>query len=164
MLLSDRNVAVLAAAGSRKTESIIDAALALRDGRTLIVTFTNENQRHIVSRIEAKAGHVPPHISVMGWFAFLINQCAKPYQRSLTRAPLVISGLNFVGTRRRSVSKQSPAYFLDSSNQLYRDGVADFVMMLNNATGGSVVKRLERVYSHIFVDEVQDLGGFDLDV
>lgn len=47
---------------------------------------------------------------------------------------------------------------------MYRDGVSDFVVQLNMKTRGTVVRRLERVYTHIFIDEVQDLVGYDLDV
>jgi DNA helicase-2/ATP-dependent DNA helicase PcrA len=47
---------------------------------------------------------------------------------------------------------------------LYRDGVSDFVVTLDNETHGAVVGRLERIFTHIFLDEVQDLVGYDLDV
>jgi len=76
--LTETNLAILAAAGSRKTEYIIESALEVSLGRVLLLTFTSENQRHIVNRIEAKAGAIPPHITVMGWFSFLISQGAKP--------------------------------------------------------------------------------------
>jgi len=47
---------------------------------------------------------------------------------------------------------------------MYRDGVSDFVAMLNRQTNGNVVGRLEKVFTHIFIDEIQDLVGYDLDV
>jgi len=158
------NVAILAAAGSRKTDHIVESALAVTDGRVLITTYTNENQRQIVSRIEQKVGAIPPHISVMGWFSFLIAQCAKPYQRALTGAPLIIKGLNFKGRRNRFTKKSNIRYFLDNNADIYRDGVSDFVVALNEKTEGAVVERLERIFTHIFIDEVQDLVGYDLDV
>jgi DNA helicase IV len=37
------------------------------------------------------------------------------------------------------------------------------VVTLNQMTRGAVVDRLERIFTHIFVDEVQDLVGYDLD-
>lgn len=160
----NKNVAILAAAGSRKTEHIVDSALAVADGRVLITTYTSENQRQIISRIEKKVGAIPPHITVMGWFSFLIAECAKPYQRALTSEPLRINGLNFTGRRHRFTKKSNPHYYLDSNDALYRDGVSDFVFRLDNATRGAVVGRLERIFSHIFVDEMQDLVGYDLDV
>ena len=143
------NTVVLAAAGSRKTEHVIESALDVTNGRVLITTYTNENQRHIIRRIEDKVGAIPPNITIMGWFAFLISQCAKPYQRAITGEPLKIRGLNFTGRRNRFTRKSDLQYFLDSSDAMYRDGVSDFVAALNNQTDGAVVSRLERI-SHIY--------------
>lgn len=155
---------ILAAAGSRKTEYIVESALAVSDGRVLITTYTNENQRQIVRRIEQKVGSVPPNISVVGWFSFLIAQCAKPYQQAKVGESLLINGLNFTGSRHRFAKKSENTYFLDAKNDLYRDGVSDFVFALNGDANGAVVRRLENIYTHIFVDEVQDLVGYDLDI
>jgi DNA helicase-2/ATP-dependent DNA helicase PcrA len=164
MCSTNDNVAILAAAGSRKTEHIVESALAVTKGLALITTYTNENQRQIVRRIEQKVGASPPHILVMGWFSFLIQQCAKPYQRALTVEPLLIKGLNFEGRRAPFTKKADLRYFLDGTYNLYRDGVSDFIVELNRKTEGAVVGRLERIFTHIFIDEVQDLVGYDLDV
>ena len=161
---STRNLAIIAAAGSRKTEQIVDAALAATSGRVLITTYTNWNQEQIVRRIEQKAGRVPSHITVMGWFSFLISHCAKPYQQALTKQPLVINGLNFKGQRNRFTKKESLSYFVDRNGDLYRDGVSDFAVSIDKRTNGAVISRLERVFTHIFMDEVQDLVGYDLDL
>lgn len=162
---SDRHqTAILAAAGSRKTECVVGAALAVSDGRVLITTYTDENQRHIVQRIEQKVGVVPKNITVMGWFSFLIAQCVKPYQRAITGQPFMIGGLNFKGQRNRFAAKTALHYFIDRNGDLYRDGVSDFAIQLNAKTNGAVVDRLERVYSHLLIDEVQDLVGYDLDL
>src|SRR6056297_3725572 len=163
MLSVCNNTVLLAAAGSRKTEHIIDSALAVSEGRALITTYTNENQRHIAKRIRDKVGSIPPNIAIMGWFTFLISECAKPYQRAITGEPLKIRGLNFKGRRNRFAKKSNLRYFLDSSNDMYRDGVSDFVVALNHHTDGAIVDRLERIFSHMFIDEVQDLVGYDLD-
>lgn len=164
MSVPAKNIAILAAAGSRKTQHIVDSALALKSGRVLIVTFTNKNQNQIVARIEQKVGVVPPNITVMGWFSFLIQHCAKPYQSAVTKRPLLISGLNFNGRRHRFTKRVDLKYFFDKNFCLYRDGVSDFVVQLNSKVHGAVVRRLERIFTHIFVDEVQDLVGYDLDV
>lgn len=158
------NLAILAAAGSRKTECIVESALGVTDGRVLITTYTNENQRQICQRIEQKVGAMPSNISVVGWFSFLITQCAKPYQKALVDEPLLINGLNFKGSRHKFAKKSERHYFLDSNNDMYRDGVSDFVVSLNRDTSGAVVERLEKIYAHILIDEVQDLVGYDLDV
>jgi hypothetical protein len=118
----------------------------------------------VIERIEQKAGMLPPQISVCGWFSFLIQQCSKPYQRAMTGEPLVISGLNFKGRRGRFTPKESIDFFLDRNHAMYRDGVSDFVVEVNKKAAGAVVRRLERIYTHIFIDEVQDLVGYDLEV
>ena len=164
MCSPSESTAILAAAGSRKTETIIESALAVSRGRVLILTYTLQNQRQIIARLEQKVGMVPPNILVMGWFSFLIQHCAKPYQRVLTGEPLKIRGLNFLGARSRFTSKASLRYFLDVNSCLYRDAVADFVVELDKKSDGAVIRRLEKIFAYIFVDEVQDLVGYDLDV
>lgn len=159
-----RNRLVLAAAGSRKTQRVIDEALAVRQGRVLIATFTNENQKQIIRRIEQSAGTMPAHVEVVGWFTFLLRELIKPYQRSVVGEPNRVAGLNFKGQRHRFTPKTDIAYFLDGNDAVYRDGVADLAMAITEKTNDAPLKRLERVFSHIFVDEVQDLAGYDLDI
>lgn len=165
MLSNSKNIVILAAAGSRKTEYLVEAALAATDdGRVLITTYTNENQRHIERRIEQKAGVIPKYINIMGWFSFLITQCVKPYQRALTGKPFMLGGLNFIGQRCRYTPKSDLSYFIDRNNDLYRNGVSDFAVQIDKKTNGAVIDRLQRIYSHIFIDEVQDLVGYDLEI
>jgi DNA helicase II / ATP-dependent DNA helicase PcrA len=157
------NRAILAAAGSRKTQEVVESALAAK-GNVLIATYTNENQRIIRDRIIRLIGAIPDNVSIMGWFSFLISQCAKPYQRTMTGKPFAIQGLNFVGERSRGACKAELCYYMDKHDALYRNAVSDFVCELNTRTDGAVVSRVERTFDHIFVDEVQDLVGFDLEV
>jgi superfamily I DNA/RNA helicase len=42
--------------------------------------------------------------------------------------------------------------------------VAKFVIKCNEKGIGCIFNRLERIYSHIFIDEVQDLAGYDLEI
>jgi hypothetical protein len=159
------NVAILAVAGGRKTECIVESAIAEKCGRVWILTYTNENQRHILRRLHQKHGGSPPHVEVMGWFSFLIDHCIKPYQRALTREPLFLKGLNFEGERSRYARKEEiHRYFFDRSAKIYRNGASDFATLLNEATNGAVIERLEGIYAAIYIDEVQDLVGYDLDL
>lgn len=162
--MPSNNLVIIAAAGARKTERVVDAALADPSERTLIVTYTNENLREIIARIQRKNGTVPANLQVMGWFTFLINECARPFQRSVFGQPNHLRSLNFIGRKPNYIGKSNPAYFFDSHRDIYRDGVSDFAVLANTNTGGSVVRRLERSFDHILIDEVQDLTGFDLDL
>lgn len=160
---SPNNLAIIAAAGSRKTEHVIESALAVADGRVLITTYTNENLRQIVRRTEQKVGLLPPNMVVAGWFTFLLADGARPYQAALTNATGFIAGLDFVGEHHKFAKRNSLAYYFDNHRSLFRNGVSDFVCRVNEATDGLVIKRIESIYSHIFIDEVQDLVGYDLD-
>lgn len=101
----------------------------------------------------------------MGWFSFLISHGAKPYQRVLTGAPGSIQGLNFKGRRNQFAKKSDiQSYYFDSTGNFYRDGVSEFVCDVNKKTESAVINRLQRVARHIFIDEFQDLVGYDLDV
>jgi hypothetical protein len=95
------NVAFIAAAGARKTQLLIESALADASQRVLITTYTNENLRQITRRIEQRNGIVPSNIAVVGWFSFLMNQAARPYQRAITNETNFLGSLNFIGQRSR---------------------------------------------------------------
>lgn len=158
------NRVLLSAAGSRKTGTIIDRALELKNERVLITTFTNENLWQIERRICDLAGVVPGNITLMGWFSFLLREMAKPYQRAVLGSSRQIEGLNFKGSRSRYATKGTHQYYLDSRSHIYRDGVSELATQINDATKGAPISRLERAWRHVFIDEVQDLAGYDLEV
>lgn len=160
---SGANRAVIAAAGTGKTELILEEALGPGERRVLVTTFTDENQRHIRARLQQRLGVIPSSIDVMGWFTFLINQAARPYQSAVTSEVGRLGALNFVGKAPRHVAKTNSAFYLDRNNDIYRDRVSDFVCQANELSDGLVIARLENVYSHVLIDEFQDLGGYDLD-
>lgn len=165
MLPSPKNRAIIAAAGARKTQTIVDEALADRSKRILVTTYTTENLRQIEARIAQQGGGVmPPNIQVKSWFSFLLGDGIRPYQSFVFGEIGLVKGLNFVGQRHRSTPKaRTKAFFLDSNGDAYRNTVADLACRANSDSGGLVVTRIEAMYDHIYVDEVQDLVGYDLD-
>jgi superfamily I DNA/RNA helicase len=46
--------------------------------------------------------------------------------------------------------------------KIYSDKLAKLVIRCNEKSGGAVIERIAKVYTHIFIDEVQDLAGYDL--
>lgn len=130
----------------------------------LLAAYTTENQNQVSDRVRSVTGVIPSHITVTGWMSLLINEGAKPYQRAISGKPFFITGMNFDGEPRRGINKTNPRYFLDSKGRLYRRNLSDFVVQLNKATDGAVIRRIERLYSHILIDEAQDLSGWDLDL
>jgi DNA helicase II / ATP-dependent DNA helicase PcrA len=160
----NNNLAVIAAAGSCKTQYIIDKALAAPESRrTLVTTYTRENCEQIVRRLQEAKGCIPPNVSVLGWFTFLMNQAARPYQSRLTGRIDYARSLNFEGKHPIGISHKMPLrYYFDRHADFYRDGVAEFAVRVNQATGGRVMRRLEALYDEIYIDELQDLAGYDL--
>lgn len=162
---SHNNRAIIAAAGSRKTQHIIDQVLGDPTKRVLVTTYTNENLNQIVNRLSAGTGLLPSHVTVMGWFTFLMNQCARPYQSYVLDDIGVMGGLNFLGQRSRFARKDQPRrYYLDPSRAVYRNEVAALADEANRRSGGKVVDRLAGMYDHIYVDEIQDMAGYDLEL
>ncbi|EKX60651.1 UvrD-helicase domain-containing protein [Streptomyces ipomoeae] len=162
---SHNNQAIIAAAGSRKTQHIIDQVLGDPTKRVLVTTYTNENLNQIANRLSAGTGILPGHVTVMGWFTFLLNQCARPYQSYVLGEVGAMGGLNFLGQRSRFARKDNPLkYYLDSASAAYRNEVAALAHEANQKSGGKVVDRLAGMYDHIYVDEIQDMAGYDLDL
>jgi DNA helicase-2/ATP-dependent DNA helicase PcrA len=89
---------------------------------------------------------------------------ARPYQRALLDRR--ISGLHWIeGRSARYVprSKTVP-FFLSRDAQIYSDKIARFIIECNMKTGGAVIARLEDRFRSIFIDEIQDMAGYDLDL
>jgi DNA helicase-2/ATP-dependent DNA helicase PcrA len=158
------NRAVLAVAGGSKTQTVIDEALSDPSSRVLVTTYTTENLRQIARRIEERVGVIPSNLHLVGWYTFLLRHGIRPYQESVLNEVGRVRGLNFDGQKHRFARKSEPNYFLDRHSDVFRDGLADFVCTANQKSGGAVIRRLEALYEHIYVDEVQDLVGYDLDV
>lgn len=55
-------------------------------------------------------------------------------------------------------------FFFHEGTRIYSDKVAHFAVDCNNASNGAVITRLEERFDHIYVDEVQDLAAYDLEV
>jgi hypothetical protein len=162
---SPKHLAVIAAAGSRKTEFVVNEALAHADKRVLITTYTLNNLQCIEDRIYGKVGRIPPHITTMSWYTFLLNQWCRPYQRAVLGAPGFIRSIDFTSIRPMYIKRsQAQQYYCNRSGDMYSDWVADFSVKVNDGTSGAAVQRLEAMYDEIYVDEVQDLVGYDLDV
>jgi hypothetical protein len=108
---------------------------------------------------------IPAHITTTTWFQFLIHQGARPFQSSVTGKIDHIRSLNFHGERSRFARRNKPlTYYFDRNDDMYRDGVADFVCRADDASDGAVILRLEAMYDHVYIDEFQDLVGYDLDL
>lgn len=162
---SSENRVVIACAGSGKTTRLVTESLASRDRRIAIVTYTNNNVREIIKRFGELNSGVPNHVDVVTWFAFLLRECARPYQRS-KYAEKRIESLLFVNEQSAQfvAETETGRHYFSNGELIYSDKIARFVVECEEKSHESVTARLRQIYTDIFIDEFQDLAGWDLEV
>lgn len=158
--LSNKNKVIIASAGSGKTTYIIEEALKLKGQRVLVTTYTNENLDQIKAYFIEKNGCMPANITVQSWFSFLLQEGVRPYQNHMTDKKRVQS--IFFQTKSSLYHRKNN--YLTSSNSIYSNKVSEFVYECNQRTEGLISKRLEKIYDYIFIDELQDFAGYDLNL
>lgn len=159
---SHKNNIIIAAAGGRKTTFIIEEALRQKDKKILITTYTQENLDQIRTYLVERNGCIPNNITVLSWFTFLLRDGVWPYQNHILPIQRVES-LDFKTVRPPIVrgGQQNPSWYLNRGNYLYKDRVTEFVCDCNGRCNGLIISRLEKIYDHIYIDEMQDLVGWD---
>ena len=55
-------------------------------------------------------------------------------------------------------------HYFTNSRRIYSDKISKLIIRINAESGGEVIKRLSRIYSNIFFDEIQDMAGYDLEI
>lgn len=174
LTVTGENKIVIAAAGSGKTTYLVKEALKIREQRVLITTYTESNEAEIRQKFFELVGHVPANVVIMTWFSFLITHGVMPFQGAIFNFPL--TGMVLVSTQsglKYHTKKGQPVFwseddiekhYFDPSKRIYSDKLSKLAIRCNAKSGGSVIDRISRVFPHIFVDEVQDLAGYDLDI
>lgn len=155
---------LIAAAGSGKTSLIVEEALSIAK-KILILTYTIENTEEIRNRLINQKGYVPSNITVQSWFSFLLKEAIRPYQNLMYDGERV-SNLNFepIPDNLKYVREtDTKNYYFTRSGNIYRDRISDFAFKSNVKSQGLTIKRLEKMYDKIYIDEIQDMAGWDLD-
>lgn len=155
---------IIAAAGGGKTTRIVNRVLGSPTERAALLTYTQVNTEEIGRKIYALNAAIPPHVEVWSWYSFLLREMARPYQASLHERR--IEGL--VWCNQRSVryvpqSKTREFYFAED-RLIYSDKLSQFVVACNDASNGAVIRRIEERFDRIYIDEIQDMAGYDLEV
>jgi len=60
--------------------------------------------------------------------------------------------------------KPRAAHYFASGRYIYSDKISKFLRMRPASRAGPVMRRLAQRFEHIFIDEIQDMAGYDLDV
>ncbi len=177
------NKLMIAAAGSGKTAYLIDRACELQEGLVLITTYTEANEAAIRRSIIKKNGYVPSNVKIQKWFSFLLQHGLRPYQSVLNES-IHYENIGFFLTNEKSGKKTDrhgnpidvngrPMYWAEKDFRkhyftntfaIYSDKLSKFVFKCNEKSENQVIDRISRIFSHIFIDEVQDLAGYDLEL
>ena len=147
---------IFAVAGSGKTRSIVDRIDPSR--RSLVLTYTTNTEADLRRRIEEKQGEHSAAVTVDTYFSFLNRFCYKPFLQAEMRS----RGISF-----SAPSKESRGMPL-SNNLRYMHGDRIYhcrMAKLLEEKGylPALRDRLDRYYDDVYVDEVQDFGGYDFD-
>lgn len=158
------NIALIAAAGSGKTTCVVNEIKNVGAEKILVATYTIANARKLKNDIEKEMGVVPSNVDIMTWHSFLLHHCIRPfrsvaYGKRIERIDFDARIENF-----RIPETNTRAFYFASNNALYKDRASKFALKCNSLSHNSVIERLESIYSRIFIDEVQDMAGDDLDL
>lgn len=163
------NKIIIAAAGSGKTRTLVEKALKITDKNVLITTFTEANKAGIKKKIiKETGGYIPKNITVQTWYSFLLQHGVRPFQSSMND-DLWDKKIGFFlisGTSARYISETKDFFkhYFTKDFKIYSDKISKFIIKLNEKVSGDVIKRISSIYSNIFIDEVQDLAGYDLEI
>ena len=177
-----KNKVVFAAAGNGKTYRICQearAAVTQSQKRILLISYTNEGQNALWKEYKKQnQGVLDNRIVIKSWYSFLLSDWIKPYQCLLQLTdrtgvlfpipPNYVRGIDYSlechdSGKKNIYNKNQYLYYFKGRNVIV-DKASDLAYRCNQISGGMVIKRLESIYSHIFIDEIQDYAGWDLDI
>ena len=169
---------ILACAGAGKSTRIIEDALSeiSKGNKVLLLTYTQRNQSGLQRRLWHNDSFIQEKVNVKGWFTFLLEDIIRPYQLSLFRNR--VSGICFnsngdpnkrgnyyINGRKEKINgSYNSRHFLTEAYKAHTFHIAKLAYRVINESSNSPIKRLEGIYTAIYIDEFQDLVGWDYQV
>lgn len=158
------NRIIIASAGSGKTTSIIKDAIGYESGRSALITYTHHNTEELRDRAYETVGHIPPSLTVSTWYSFILRHFVRPYQNDIYPTP--IKQVQFVDGRSAKWTKKDDIdkFFFSEPGCIYLDKISQFACEVIEKTCGLLLDRFEAIFNRLYIDEAQDLAGYDLDL
>ena len=160
-----KNNLISASAGSGKTKYLVDEALKILDQNVLITTYTDANEKEIRNKIINIKWYIPANITIQTRFSFLLQHGVRPYQ-SVMHDELfdkIVGFFMIEGVSGQYISeKKNFLWYYFKDFKVYSDKISKFVIAVDKETNGEVINRISRIFPNIFIDELQDLAGYDL--
>lgn len=177
------NQVIFAAAGNGKTYSICSQAKdAVGHGNkyVLLISYTNEGVHALESEYKKQnCGVLDEKIVIKSWYSVLLSEFIKPYQCTLklklkkykkeypfTFPENFVTSIAFYETESppRYFNQTHVQYFVNRHGDISPDRTSHLAYLCNKHSKKKVITRLEEIYSHIFIDELQDYAGWDLEI
>lgn len=167
---------ILASAGAGKTHRIVTESIGHIEsgGKILVITYTENNQDEIANKFKQLRGRSHNNFDVKGLFTFLLEDIIRPYQSCIFQDRIETINFNVSDPHkangrtipgRKEIQDDgfyNPIYYLTSCNtKAHTTYLAKLAERVIKASKGKPIARLEEIYTHIYIDEVQDLIGWD---
>lgn len=113
------------------------------------------------------------------WYSTLLSEFIKPYQCSLklkekrykqefpvTFPENFVNSIAFYDTEAppKWYNQTHVQYYVNKRGDVVPDRTSHLAWLCNEHSSGKVIRRIQEIYSHIFIDELQDYAGWDLEV
>ena len=167
-----KNIVYIAAAGSDKTTKLIDSSCQVeKEQYVLFLTYTDSNEREIKEKFYKMKGYIPKNVFIQSWFSFLIQHFINPYQNYLTDDNYNIKGLAISHSNSKSGRKFYPIsktnwkqYYFTPQQKVITDKLSELAFECNIKSEGKAINRISSIFENIYIDEVQDLAGYDFEL
>ena len=166
------NLVYIAAAGSGKTTTLVRKACALQPSEyVLILTYTDSNEKEIRNKFYQEKGYIPQNVCIQSWFSFLLQHLIKPYQIYITDDVFEIKGIAMVHKENNGSKKNYRIpksnwthYYFSKQQKALTEKLSELAYDCNEKANGKAIQRLCDIFDNIYIDEVQDLAGYDLEL
>lgn len=155
---------IIAAAGAGKTTFLVRRALEIHEN-VLITTYTDANEQSIREKFYEINGCIPSNVTIMPWFSLLIRHGIRPYQSHLITNR--VSGVLLVNKADENLLKlkdSNEKKYVTTSGNVYSNMISKLPCVLDELSNGCVFRRMRKIFSYVFIDEIQDFAGYDLEV
>lgn len=158
------NRIILASAGSGKTTAIVREACSDPTRSAALITYTINGSGELSRSAYDHFSAIPPKITISTWYAFLLRHFVRPYQNYLYEPR--IARINFLRGQSARYVKATDVrhHYFSRDGIIYLDKVSKFACEVIKRTDSLPIRRFEQIFDRLYVDESQDLAGFDLNL
>jgi DNA helicase-2/ATP-dependent DNA helicase PcrA len=154
----------VASAGSGKTSRIVLDAAKDDDERCALITYTINNTWELRNKARDLFGMVRPNVTVSTWYRFLLHHFVRPYQTFLYNPRIGDVAMTDGRSAKFVAENNINRHYFPKEGRIYLDKISKFACAVIEKSDGAPLRRIEQIFDHIFLDEVQDLAAWDLDL